>query len=61
MRRAVRTEGGLDVVEAEPAPLAPGRVRLQVEACGICGSDLHVWTGHAPRAIGSAPEVTVVA
>ncbi|MDX1384259.1 MAG: alcohol dehydrogenase catalytic domain-containing protein [Thermoanaerobaculia bacterium] len=36
-------------VELEELPLpqpAPGEVRIRVEACGVCGSDLHVY--HAP-------------
>lgn len=27
-----------------PSP-GPGQVRLRVEACGICGSDVHAWRG----------------
>ncbi|MBA2279999.1 MAG: alcohol dehydrogenase catalytic domain-containing protein [Acidimicrobiia bacterium] len=55
MRRAVWTEAGLEVVEAEPGPLGVGWVRLRVEACGICGSDLHWWHGHLRRPLGTAP------
>jgi threonine dehydrogenase-like Zn-dependent dehydrogenase len=55
MRRAVWTDDGLDVVEDEPGPLQPGWVRLRVEACGICGSDLHFWHGHLPRRNGTSP------
>lgn len=55
MRRAVWTDGGLDVVDDEPGPLEPGWVRLRVEACGICGSDLHFWHGHLRRPIGTSP------
>lgn len=55
MRRAVWTEDGLEVVEDEPGVLEPGWVRLKVEACGICGSDLHFWHGHLRRPIGTAP------
>ena len=55
MRRAKWTEDGLEVVDVEPPPLAEGWVRLKVEACGICGSDLHFWHGHLPRPIGTAP------
>ena len=43
------------MVETEPPPLAPGWARLEVEACGICGSDLHFWSGHAPRPMGTTP------
>jgi 2-desacetyl-2-hydroxyethyl bacteriochlorophyllide A dehydrogenase len=33
-----------------PAPEpAPGEVVLQIEAVGICGSDMHAWHGHDPR------------
>ncbi len=55
MRRAVWTDDGLDVVADEPGPLEAGWVRLQVEACGICGSDLHFWHGHLRRPIGTTP------
>ncbi|HKY15838.1 MAG TPA: alcohol dehydrogenase catalytic domain-containing protein [Microthrixaceae bacterium] len=55
MRRAVWTRDGLDVVEDEPGPLEPGWVRLRVEACGICGSDLHSFHGQLPRPIGVSP------
>ena len=55
VRRATWTDEGLDVVEVEPGPLQPGWVRLRVEACGICGSDLHVWHGHLRRPLGTAP------
>ena len=55
MRRAVWTRDGLDVVEDEPGPLEPGWVRLRVEACGICGSDLHSFHGQLPRPIGISP------
>jgi 2-desacetyl-2-hydroxyethyl bacteriochlorophyllide A dehydrogenase len=33
-----------------PLPaLLPGEVVLQIEAVGICGSDMHAWHGHDPR------------
>lgn len=33
-----------------PMPeLVPGEVVLQIEAVGICGSDMHAWQGHDPR------------
>jgi threonine dehydrogenase-like Zn-dependent dehydrogenase len=51
----VWTKDGLEVVEVEPPALEPGWVRLRVEACGICGSDLHFWHGHLPRPLGTAP------
>ena len=46
MKRAVWTAGALDVEDVEPPALAPGFARLQVEACGICGTDLQFWSGH---------------
>lgn len=55
MRRATWTEEGLDVIDVAPSPLEAGWVRLEVEACGICGSDLHFWHGAIPRPVGTAP------
>jgi threonine dehydrogenase-like Zn-dependent dehydrogenase len=55
MRRAVWTDDGLEVVADEPGPLEPGWVRLRVEACGICGSDLHFWHGRLRRPLGTSP------
>lgn len=49
------TTDGLEVTSREPEPLVPGWVRLRVEACGICGSDLHFWHGHHRRPVGTAP------
>lgn len=34
--------------QPEPA-LAEGEVLLQIDAAGICGSDMHAWHGHDPR------------
>jgi threonine dehydrogenase-like Zn-dependent dehydrogenase len=37
-------------IESVPIPrLEPGQALVQVEAAGVCGSDLHMWRGHAPR------------
>jgi 2-desacetyl-2-hydroxyethyl bacteriochlorophyllide A dehydrogenase len=55
MRRAVWTNDGLDLEDHEPGALEPGWARLKVEACGICGSDLHFWHGDLPRPIGTSP------
>lgn len=55
MRRAVWTDSGLDVVEDDQVDLPAGWVRLQVSACGICGSDLHMWCGTSPRHPGRSP------
>lgn len=45
MQRAQWTPDGIEVVEVEPGPVPDGWVRVQVTACGICGSDLHVYRG----------------
>lgn len=52
-------------IEELPDP-QPGRgqVVVQVQACGICGSDAHFWEGHAPVAktpitLGHEPAGTV--
>lgn len=37
-----------------PAP-APGEVQLRVRACGICGSDLHFYSGQLPALPGVSP------
>src|SRR5437879_3157232 len=55
MRRAVWTREELVIAEGDPPPLATGWVRLRVEACGICGSDLHAWHGDMLRSLGTAP------
>ncbi len=55
MRRTVWTETGLRLEDTEPGPVEPGWVRLRVEACGICGSDLHFWHGHLRRPLGTTP------
>lgn len=34
---------------AEPAPLSGGEVLLRIDACGICGSDMHAWHGRDSR------------
>ena len=55
MRRAVWTEQGLQLIEAEPPPLERGWVRLAVEACGICGSDLDAWSRRYEPILGLSP------
>ena len=39
----------LEVQEFPLVPLAPGEVRVQIEAAGCCGSDVHMWRGRDPR------------
>ena len=55
MRSARWDADGLSIVDVDPGPLAPGFVRLQIEACGICGSDLKLWTRQLPAVEGTAP------
>ncbi len=55
MRLARWTRDGVEVAEVVPPPLAPDWVRLRVEACGICGTDLHFHRRELPAPIGIAP------
>ena len=49
MRAALyRGAGRIELTEVEPEPPGPGEVAVRVRACGICGSDLHVFRGEAP-------------
>lgn len=49
MRRALTTAPGRIEIRVGDAPQpAPAEVVVEVEVVGICGSDLHVWTGHHP-------------
>jgi len=41
----------LRVEEAEPLPLAPGEVRVRTHAVGVCGSDVHGYTGTSERRV----------
>lgn len=36
--------------EPDPAPV-PGEVLIEIEAVGICGSDMHAWHGRDPRRV----------
>ena len=49
MLRSKWTSKGMVMEDIDPGPPAPGRVRINVTACGICGSDLHVYGGRSPR------------
>ena len=51
MRAAVLTSSDptLDVVEVDDPEPGPGEALIEVTACGICGSDLHVATVFAPH------------
>ena len=55
MRQARWTESGLEVADVAPPPLPPDWVRLRVAACGICGTDLHLWRRELPPPVGIAP------
>jgi len=37
--------------DVPPPPLADGEVVLEIEAVGICGSDMHAYHGHDPRRV----------
>ena len=56
MRAAVWTsEGNLEVVDRPNPEPKPGWVRVKVDRVGICGSDLHFWTGAFPSPAGLLP------
>ena len=55
MLQAQWTSDGIGAVEVAPGPLEPGWVRLQVTVCGICGSDLHYYSGKLPMPVGDVP------
>jgi alcohol dehydrogenase len=50
MRALVYTQPNEVQLQERPQPRAEaGEVVIQIEAVGICGSDLHAWHGHDPR------------
>ena len=52
MKALVYTAVGTTEYRDEPPPeLTPGDALVQVEAVGICGSDMHAWHGHDPRRV----------
>ena len=55
MRQARWTESGLAIADVEPPALPAGWARLRVAACGICGTDLHLWRRELPPPLGVAP------
>jgi len=55
LRQARWTEKGLDVAEVEPPELPADWVRLRVAACGICGTDLHLYRRELAAPVGVAP------
>ena len=55
MRAAVLSDGRMIVRDDLPEPVpGPGQVLVEVKACGICGSDLHVATHGADMLAASA-------
>jgi threonine dehydrogenase-like Zn-dependent dehydrogenase len=52
MLQSLWTEKGIVLEEVTPPALQPGWVRLKVQACGICGSDLHGYKDGKIRAGG---------
>lgn len=55
MKQARWTSSGIELAEVDPGPLPQGWARLQVLACGICGTDLHLLRTAAARVAGAAP------
>jgi threonine dehydrogenase-like Zn-dependent dehydrogenase len=55
VKQAHWQEDGVALVDVDPPPLSEGWARLRVEACGICGSDLHMLRQHFARMPGVAP------
>src|SRR5689334_11787430 len=57
MRAAVLEAPNTPFVEKElplPKP-GPGQVRLRVRACGVCGTDVHLWQGRFPVPLPIVP------
>jgi 2-desacetyl-2-hydroxyethyl bacteriochlorophyllide A dehydrogenase len=44
-------EPGFEVVEHDDPTPGPGELVLRVRACGICGSDLHIYEGMPPGTV----------
>jgi L-iditol 2-dehydrogenase len=40
--------GGMEIQDVHDPVLIPGHVVVEVEACGICGTDLHIQAGEYP-------------
>lgn len=49
MSAAVFRRPGSVVIEERDVPSpGPGEVLVRVEACGVCGTDFHIFKGEAP-------------
>jgi len=46
LRRQAREQRAVALEEVEEPKPGPGQVLLQVQHCGVCGSDLHVYLNH---------------
>jgi len=55
LRQARWTEKGVEVAEVVPPALPADWVRLRVAACGICGTDLHLYRRELAAPVGVAP------
>jgi threonine dehydrogenase-like Zn-dependent dehydrogenase len=55
MLQTAWTDHGLQLRDVEPSPRQRGWVRLRVQACGICGSDLHRYRGSGRPGAVSIP------
>ena len=52
MKALVYTGTELTEYREEPDPnVGPGEALVQVDAVGVCGSDMHAWHGHDPRRV----------
>jgi L-iditol 2-dehydrogenase len=55
LRAAVLTQPfHVALVDRAPPPLGPRQVRLHVEQCGLCTSELDLWLGKAPDRLPAA-------
>jgi len=50
----------LEAVERPMPPLGPGELRLRVQACGVCRTDLHIVDGDLPTALPRVPGHEIV-
>ncbi|MFQ5933476.1 MAG: zinc-binding dehydrogenase, partial [Dehalococcoidia bacterium] len=60
MLQAQWTEKSIGLKDVDPGPPKAGWVRLRVEACGICGSDLHAYRGAEATTPGTIPGHEIV-
>jgi L-iditol 2-dehydrogenase len=41
----------IELIDAEVPPVGPGQARLRILQCGVCTSELDLWTGRDPAAL----------